>query len=70
MWHVAHDTWHVGGGEPSLKFQLPSSYVLGKTANSCSWTWITGLKKCLRQFAPEYLMLVNIEYKWDHLSNF
>ena len=29
MWHVTCDTWQVGGGEPSLKFQLPSSYGLG-----------------------------------------
>ena len=30
MWHVTHDTWHMGGGEVNIlsNFQLPSSYSL------------------------------------------
>ena len=39
---VFYDMWQVGGGEPSLKFQLPSSYCLGLKV-----TWIYGGKGSL-----------------------
>ena len=39
----------------------------GKTANSCSRLWTTGMKVCLRQSAPTYLVLANIQYKPEPL---
>ena len=34
-----------------------------KAANSCSCLWTTGMKVWLRQSAPSYLVLANIQYK-------
>ena len=40
---------------------------LHKTANSCSCIWTTGIKVWLRQSAPAYWVLVNIEYQLELL---
>ena len=42
--------------------------VLSKTAYSCSFIWTTGIKVWLRQSAPAYLVLVNIQYQLEPLS--
>ena len=54
-------------GPDFLPMLLPSRPGLVKTTNSCSCIWTTGIKVWLRQSAPAYWVLVNIEYQLEPL---
>ena len=64
MWHMTRDTWHVTcwwGVNITSKFQLPSSYVLGKTL-----FWRLGGKGWLTERLNEWSTKVFVEQPWLH----